>query len=136
VSSLKNFLWTGLAAWALSGCATLGQKSDGRPAILIALQLAGGGAPSAQQAATVYRMLGDAVGHAGLRFADSREGADYVVTATFTPDPVDPNRGHLTVRGVERVQRPGVDLQAMNSSVQNSLSQLEAWARRHEAPDY
>ena len=124
-----------LAALLMSACATSAPAVRGAPAIVLALQITGGGAPTAQQIATIEQMLAPAMGRDGLSFAKNPESADYLVSAVFAPDPVDPATGHLTVTGIDPDERSRVNLQEMRDNVMKAAGGLQNWGASHASPD-
>ncbi len=127
-----------LAALLLCGCATPPPTTAGPPTVMVALRVTGGRAPSPEQVAKVHRAIAAAVNEAGLRFADHLERADYVLSATLTPEPGDPNQGHLVIQGVERVGRSRVSdtrvAEARFDEKRKQLRAVENWAESRSAP--
>ncbi len=128
----ENFL----AALLLGGCANPATTIHRAPTIGLALQIAGGGAPTAQQVATIEQTLAPAMKRDGLRFAKDLESADYVVSAVFAPDPVDSAIGHLTVTGIAPSGRSRVNLREIEDKAYHSLGALQAWGASREAPNW
>src|SRR5581483_12523343 len=99
----------------------------------------GGGSPSQPQAAKVYEAITPAMARAGFQFANSIETADYVLTVTFTPNPLDPPGGHVAVNGLERGRhwRSNVkdDTSERLKEVQSSVQDLDRWTNAHSPPD-
>jgi len=118
------------------GCVAPEPTSGGAPSVLVALDLPGGRKPTPHQIEKVHEAIAPVMMQAGLQLAESLERADYILYATFTPDPVDPNGGRLSLHGLEpaRGRRstgsnpPAAQLREMQDRVQN----LERWAQRAE----
>ena len=98
------------------------------------MHLAGGGAPTAQVTAKIHEALAPAMAQAGLEFAQSLERADYVLTATFTPDPVNEEGGRLTLQSLEPARPwrrgPGNPAAATLREMQDRVDNLERWGMR------
>ena len=136
-----SFLAVVLGMFA-GGCSTVDSSANNVPRVAIALNIAGGGSPSPQQAAEVQQSLAGAMAKAGLQFARSADQADYIVTATLTLDPVDPREGHLKIGRIEPAPRGERDrpnaLRASRSAdamtgeikaLQENLRQFDAWSQ-------
>jgi len=135
----NSFLFlAGLAALLVGGCATQPPTASGARTVMVALRVTGGQAPSPEQVAKAHRAIAEAVTKAGLQFANHLDGADYVLSATFTPEPGDPDQGHLAITSVERVGRSRVsDARATEASFNEMRTQLRAverWAESRSAP--
>lgn len=134
-----NRVWRpvlGFLALLLGGCATETAPPNPAPRVLLVLQIAGGGAPTPQQAAQVQQAIRPILTQVGFQLAERVGLADYVLSATFAPDPVDPAAGRLTLRSFEPARRDRGDranpaagtLREMQSRVEN----LERWALRSQ----
>ncbi len=127
---------TGFAVLLSAACTTSAPVAKGLPTVLIALQIPGGGRPTPQQIATVDQMLAGFMDDKGLQLADSAEKADFILSATFTPDPVDPSRGHLTVHNLEAAPNTKIDFGEMRSRIESAAGDLQAWGMSHSAPEH
>ena len=132
------FLLAALGALLVGACATQPPITRGVPTVMVALRVSGGGAPSAEQIAQVHRAVAATVADAGLRLAENLERADYILTATLTPDQGDPTQGHLAINGVERVGRSPVSdtrlTEAKFAEMRRELAAIERWAESRSAP--
>jgi hypothetical protein len=142
----KTFSLALVLGMLVGGCSTAESSARNVPTVMIALNIAGGGRPSPEQAALVQQSLAGAMAKAGLQFARSADDADYIVTATLTPDPVNPKQGHIKISRIEparRVEseqpnalRASRSADAMTSEAkaqQERLRQLEAWSQSTDA---
>ena len=120
----------------IGGCTEPVSTGGGAPRVLVALHVPGGGEPTPHQIEKVNEAIAPVMVQAGLQLAESLERADYILTATFIPDPVDPNGGRLTLHGLEpargrRRSTPNptaAQLKEMKDRVEN----LERWGQRAE----
>jgi hypothetical protein len=117
----------------LTGCAS-STIDTSKPSVLFAVRVATGGMPTPQQAEAVQRAMTPAVLRAGLQLASSLESADFVLTVTITPDPVNPGKGHIAVNGIERQIRSqgSKDLDA----AWQRARELEQWGLSRSSPTY
>jgi hypothetical protein len=122
------------AAW-VSGCATGKPASKSKPAIMIAVRLAGGGMPSPRQAAAVQQAMAPAADRAGLQFASSLDTADFLVTVSFIPDPEDPAKGEIKVNRVERTPK-NLGGGSGGDDPKQAIRALEQWGEKMSAPMY
>ena len=128
-----------LAFWAallIGGCAAPAPTSGGPPRVLVELHVSGGGAPTPHQIEKVNEAIAPVMVQAGLQLAESVERADYVLNATFTPDPVDPNGGRLSLHGLEpargrRGNTPNPSAEQLKE-MKDRVANLERWAQRAE----
>ena len=122
-------------AGLVSGCANRAPSARRAPTIMIAVRLAGGGAPSPEQAAAVQQAMAPAADKAGLQFASSLETADFLVTVSFLPDPQDPTKGEIKVNRIERT--PGnLGYDGRGPDPKQALRELEQWGQSRSAPIY
>lgn len=94
-----------LALVLLGGCAAPPPVAQNGRALMLVLRVPGGGRPTPQQVAVAHRALAETMERGGFVFAQRLEQADYLLTATLIPDPVDPNGGRLSIDRMERAQR-------------------------------
>ena len=138
-STLMHRALPSLAFWTallIGGCAAPAPTSGGAPSVLIELHVSGGGAPTPHQIEKVQEAIAPVMVQSGLQLAESLKRADYVLTATFTPDPVDPNGGRLSLHGLEpargrRNNTPNPS-EAQLKEMQDRVANLERWAQRAE----
>jgi hypothetical protein len=123
------------AVAGVSGCATGKPASISKPAIMIAVRLAGGGMPSLRQAAAVQQALAPAAERAGLQFASSLDTADFLVTVSFSPDPADPGKGEIKVNRVERTPK-NLGGGSGGDDPKQAIRALEQWGEKMSAPMY
>jgi hypothetical protein len=126
----------GVIALMVGGCVQGETKATRAPRVLLLLQIPGGGAPTPRQAAQIQHALAPVIADAGFQLAERVDLADYLLTATFAPDPVDPEAGRLTLRSFE----PARGNHAENSNpaagtlreMQTRVENLERWALRSQ----
>jgi hypothetical protein len=121
----------------VGGCVVAESKAKRAPTVMIAVNIAGGGRPSPEQAAQVQRSLANRMAEAGLQFARSADQADYILTATLTLDPVDPKQGRLNISRLEPVRSPRSSSDSIPSEVkeaQEKIRQLESWSFSQSVP--
>ncbi|MES2695757.1 MAG: hypothetical protein V4773_19945 [Verrucomicrobiota bacterium] len=97
---MKRYLATLCAlfsALVIGGCATQPKP----PSLAIAI-VSPASQPSAEQLATIHRLLQPHIANKGFVPARDARSADYVMHVRFTPDPFNPPRGHLELIGIER----------------------------------
>lgn len=111
------------------GCAHQGNHAKDRPSVLLALRVAGGGGPpTQQQVSRIHHALESQVAQAGLRFAETIEEADFVLSANFTPDPADPLRGQLDFVGLAPSGRKaGGESHGVSREARLKFREIERW---------
>jgi hypothetical protein len=105
------------------GCATHTKP----PGIAVAIS-SPAAPPSAEQLATINRLLQEQVAKTGFVFATNARSADYLMHVRFTPDAANPPRGHLEFIGIERAQ-PSNSRPVESSAVEASESTLRELRR-------
>lgn len=100
---------------------------------MLVLRVPGGGRPTPQQVAAAHRALADTMQQGGYVFARRLEQADYLLTATLTPDPVNPDGGRLSIDRMERIRSRSNQRAAAMPPPADSPSIREAEAEQRKA---
>jgi hypothetical protein len=100
------------------GCATPAKA----PSLAIAI-ISPTAQPSAEQVATIHRLLQPQIAKQGYVPARDARSADYVMHVRFTPDAFNPPRGHLEFIGIER-NRTSHPSRPENAAAEASASTL------------
>jgi hypothetical protein len=118
------------------GCSTA-TSDPGSPKVMVAVRLPGGSSPSPEQVSHIHQVLTPSLVRAGFTYAVDPSQADYIVSVTFTPDALSPERGHIHVHGVEkrRATYSAASDGAMGA-MKDRGRELERWAERRSAPEY
>lgn len=124
-----------LVALLCGACSTSPATGAKPPAVAIAVRTIGG-TPSPQQFANIHQALQAHVARAGFRFAEHAAAADFVVTASFTPDPVNPNGGHVSIVSVEPARQiaQGVEESSESRELRQRLREIERWIDSQSRP--
>jgi hypothetical protein len=108
--ALPRVMVLGFVVSFLAACAATPQASAPEtPAVLIAIRMSDSSAPPPELGARIQRALASTITDAGMRPATDLRDATYLITVTYTPDPVNPQGGHLQVGPAEplsEVRRP------------------------------
>jgi hypothetical protein len=90
-----------LLAIAGTSCSTTpAPRSVAMPAVAVAVTSADGSRPSTEQLTRIYQAMQPELLKVGLRLAEGRNAADFVVTVSFTPTPGG-SGGRIAVTGIE-----------------------------------
>jgi hypothetical protein len=84
--------------------------------------------PSAEQLATIHRLLRAQIARRGFVPAQDSRTADYVMHVRFTSDALNPPRGHLEFIGIER-NRPSSSGRPENAAAEASANALAELSR-------
>ncbi len=143
VNPARRRLWgfISLSALLIAGCTSTRSTTDAsQPSVLIAVQVAGGAAPTPAQSAKTYRQVSAELIKAGYRIADRTDTADFEVVATITPDAIDPTQGAIKVSDVHPIQRRSNNsrgsIQTPLQAAQERQNALDNWGKSREAPAY
>src|SRR5258708_4148011 len=125
------------AVLLLAGCASTEPVANSTPSIMIAVRVAGGTKPTPQQIPQVYQLVSGDLVRDGWHFAKSRDEADYMRVASFTPNAINPNNGTMTLSRIRQTRdsiNSGPDnRRSALSGAQDQLRQLDARAKSRES---
>ena len=82
------------------GCTTSAPAAKSATPVVLAVNMSDGHAPTAAQLASIVRLLAPEIAARNLTLVQNREAAAYVLAVRFTPDPLTPDGGHVTLLGL------------------------------------
>lgn len=127
----------------LPGCVARSPRTKRLPTVALAVRVAGGGTPSAQEFANIHQALQGHVTTAGYQFASRLDSADFIITVNFTPDAFEPNGGRVAIIGVEpgsmaygrRSDSDAADAE-QTAEMRQRLSDIERWIQAQARASY